>query len=643
MHTNRDMEPKIRTWEQQLTEVLKEANFPCALWVDFCVTKTFDETQHLKLKINTVHKAICIAYVDGANITLVREKPDDETWSPVVTKHSEYSGDVWRQPLRSSKTTIGRLTFIKHANQSWSDFKDVYKTYRDPIGRCIRAIRWQRTHSVKTDASCYKMLQRAVYQYRTPLQGLMSTLQLLQNTSLNEYQNKLLTTLQDNTFLLMGLSNDLLDLTSLEIGEAVQMRREQVDIWGLIQEVWRIVVDDKQEKVPLTIWIEEEVPEWFYSDRARLRQILVNLIQNAYKFTEKGGICVKVRISDQDELNDLIQKEVETPWGSGRAPRSADDAIGVIAVDVIDTGIGIPEKSWGDLFQQFKQGNINKGGSGLGLSLVYKIVEAMGGGVDMWSKHKTGSRFTFIIPVEYISSSSPNVEVDSKILMIGDSTSLRQWTSYIKGLSIYECIDFKRAWSQHLSHSKIDVVMMQFGLDWNDAIEICQSMNNHPRGKDYIGICIGLGTWPILQAGNGVWAGMKFIIPGKIDWRFGRALGKKPVREETNVVKHTIATPILHTTRPTILFASGISFKWISQMLNELGYSRICNGDKRDATWVFVTQDAAEQYMKWRDKCYSAHVVIGLGWDSELMHRSIKMPPTVSDIGVLVAISKEIV
>lgn len=644
---------KIRTWEQQLTEILIEANFPCALWVDFCVTKTFDETQHLKLKINTVHKAICIAYVDGKTVVMVHEKPEDETWSSVVSKHAEYVGDIWRQPLKTNKTLIGRLTFIKHNNQDWHDLKDTYKTYREPLARCIRAIRWQQTHDVKRDTNCYKMLQRAVYQYRSPLQGLVSTAQLLQNTNLSTYQTTLLTTLQENTFLLMGLSNDLLDLTGLELGEA-NIRRERVDILSLIYEVWRIVVDDKPEKVPLTIWIEEEVPERFYSDHARIRQVLVNLVQNAYKFTEKGGICVKVRISDQDELNDLIQKEIDTPWGNSRAPKtdSADEAAGVIAIDVIDTGIGIPEKSWGDLFVQFKQGNINKGGSGLGLSLVYKIIEAMGGGVDMWSKYKTGSRFTFIIPVEFIRpSGTPNLDVDDKkVLMIGDPSSLRQWTNYIKGTELRECIDFKRAWSQHLSHSKVDIVVMQIGPEWSEAIEICQSINHHPRGKDYVGICIGLGVWPVLPAGNGVWAGMKMIIPGKADWRFGRALGKKPVKEETvNAIKH-ITLPILHSTKTTILFATGLNFKWISQMLNELGYSRIYSHESerkqwKDATWVFVTTDEVEKYKKWKSKYYSSHLTVGLGDEAMAneVQRVIRMPPTESDISVLIELGSRLV
>ena len=214
------------------------------------------------------------------------------------------------------------------------------------------------------------------HELRTPLNSIIGfTGIMLQGLAgeLNEEQEKQLGMVYGSAQHLLGLINDILDISKIEAGE-VELVRSQFDISALIQEVVKIVAPTAQAKgLEMAVSISPQVGE-MYSDRRRGEQILLNLVNNAIKFTEQGEVRIEARIADRH-----------------------------LEVSVQDTGIGIKEEDMGKLFQPFRQidDSFQRGyeGTGLGLSICNRLVDLLGGQIWVESRYGVGSTFTFTLPL----------------------------------------------------------------------------------------------------------------------------------------------------------------------------------------------------------------------------------------------------
>ena len=225
-----------------------------------------------------------------------------------------------------------------------------------------------------------RFLSNMSHEMRTPLNGIMVTLELLSGENLTKKQREYLSILKTQARSLLGIINEVLDLTKIRRG-MFTLLEEEFDIESIFDEAIDIVASDVYRKgLELYPYIDPHIPKTLIGDVIKIREILINFLGNAVKFTDKGAIWIKI-----------LKEGIE------------DEKVNLRFI-IKDTGIGIPEDKIEEIFKEFIQVDNSStrtyGGTGLGLTISKRLIEMMEGGIHVESKEGEGSTFSFNIKLK---------------------------------------------------------------------------------------------------------------------------------------------------------------------------------------------------------------------------------------------------
>jgi signal transduction histidine kinase/CheY-like chemotaxis protein len=308
-----------------------------------------------------------------------------------------------------------------------------------------------------------EFLAKVSHELRTPLQSVLGYCELLREGVTTSKGAAWLTALRNNSDLMVRLVNDLIDLSALEIGSFTLAAKvvNPGDLVGQTVESFRPRAEDKG--VGLAFLADPRVPAWVSVDGERLRQIVINLVGNAIKFTDRGGVTVGLA-SDETEFGELR-----------------------LRLTVRDTGPGIPAASQGRLFSAFSrlEATSEKEGSGLGLALSSALCRKMGGGLDLESDGCTGSCFTATVlatpgapPSLAAAQSESGWLRGRRILIVDDNPLIRElFVSYLAEKGAVCAVNSEgMAALTRLAGNVFDAVVLDLSLPGIDGADVARQL-----------------------------------------------------------------------------------------------------------------------------------------------------------------------
>ncbi len=393
---------------------------------------------------------------------------------------------IWIEEFGDSIMKEGRIEYIGGI------YFDI--TFKKQAEEAIKAKQYaEEANKAKSD-----FLANMSHEIRTPLNGIIGFTDLLKNTEMGDIQKNYMNTINESAHALMGIVNDILDFSKIESGK-LELEIHPYHIVELCSQIIELLKYDSNIKnIELKLEIDPEVPKYLWIDSLRLRQVLINLLSNSVKFTEKG--VVKLSLSVMEKTGD-------------------ENAL--IRFNVYDTGIGIEQQYQDKIFEAFAQGDNSTsrkyGGTGLGLTISNQLLMLMESKLELKSHYRKGSEFYFDLPVRTSdentteSKESPlftspdqhkpqfkygqeNYKVllveDNKINMLLAKTLVKQ---ILPNVSIYEAENGKAA-LENFELIKPDLILMDVQMPVMNGYEATMGIRKLKSGAQTPIIALTAGT-----------------------------------------------------------------------------------------------------------------------------------------------------
>jgi len=310
------------------------------------------------------------------------------------------------------------------------------------------------------------------HEIRTPMNAIVGMSELLSGTSLYDEQKEYVEMIKISADNLLGIINDILDLSKIESGR-LEIEETEFDLRDVIEVTTISLATQASKKgLELLCHINPEIPAYIISDPTRLRQILVNLIGNAIKFTEKGQIVVDVKTEERK---------------NNRA---------ILRFCVSDTGVGIPKEKQAKIFESFTQADNSTtrqyGGTGLGLTISKQLVEKMGGKIWVESEIGKGSNFYFTISCSVVEKAKEKEDVappeirNLRVLIVDDNATnrliLREIVSGWNFLSTGVEDGFSAL--KQLKNNSYQLILLDKSMPGMDGFEVAKKIKQMPKYTD---------------------------------------------------------------------------------------------------------------------------------------------------------------
>lgn len=407
-------------------------------------------------------------------------------FSAVVTIHKLFYqvSRIYLSFLRPLKPISQDTHALQHSNQQIEILNKEYS-------RALATANRMAEQAAAANKAKSEFLANMSHEIRTPMNAVIGMTTLLEDTPLSPTQKDCVDTIKSSSKALLSLINDILDFSKIEAGK-MQVEQIPFNLRACLEEALDLFgLEASKKHLDLSLSIDPRLNPHLIGDPTRLRQILINLLGNALKFTERGSIHVRASAS--------IQAGEDSPKGEG-FPKG-ENPHQTIVIEIQDSGIGIPQDRLENLFKPFTQADSSTtrkyGGTGLGLTICKYLAEAMGGDITVQSQIGIGSTFKVTIQAALDSSARQEPEQaellkDKTVLFVsnGDmnacilATVLQKWGLVpTPSLSLEDSIKMEKALST------FDILLLDFP---NDALSSSTYEAFKNLSSDLLGRCICL-------------------------------------------------------------------------------------------------------------------------------------------------------
>ena len=339
-----------------------------------------------------------------------------------------------------------------------------------------KQLREAKEHAERANAAKSDFLANMSHEMRTPLNGIIGSLSLIDNQTIDAKSVSFLNSAEKSAETLLTLIDDLLDLSRIEAGELdlEESAFKPAELSNVILELFSQLADAKGLDLNVKASNSDAT---LFADVGKIRQVLINLVGNALKFTQRGAVNVEI-----DYISTGAYRELK--------------------FEVSDTGIGISRTDQANLFERFKQADSSRskahGGTGLGLSICKDLVEIMGGSISLSSAPGVGSTFGFSVPVSTASDRKElpeNIIQDDgalagRVLIAEDSeTNARVAMAMLERLGLdYQHVEDGAAAVDAALHGEFDAVLMDVSMPIMDGLQATRVLRERGYLKPIIGL-----------------------------------------------------------------------------------------------------------------------------------------------------------